>query len=81
MHRFGLQGLNATLPRASAQPNPLCYPAERYQGKDHDLRHQACQAAKAKNPNRWSGATRNWTPVGAVTLNPDKTPAAKTKVA
>ncbi len=59
-------------------------PAERHQGKDHDLlakRHQVYQAAKAKNPNRWSGATRNWTPVGAVTLNPDKTPAAKTKAA
>lgn len=59
-------------------------PAERHQGKDHDLlakRHQVYQAAKAKNPNRWAGATRNWTPIGAVTLNPDKTPAAKTKAA
>lgn len=29
-------------------------------------------AAKAKHPERWSGDTRNWTPVGAVTLNPGK---------
>jgi len=24
------------------------------------------------NPARWSGKTRNWTPVGAVTLNPER---------
>ena len=28
--------------------------------------------AKAKHPERWSGDTRNWTPIAAVTLNPDK---------
>ena len=25
-----------------------------------------------RNPQRWSGQTRNWTPVGAVTLNPER---------
>ncbi|MEB8603255.1 hypothetical protein OW715_01300 [Acidithiobacillus ferriphilus] len=29
-------------------------------------------AAKARNPARWSGGTRNWTPVGAVDLNPQR---------
>lgn len=29
-------------------------------------------AAKAAHPERWSGKTRNWTPVGAVNLNPDR---------
>ena len=25
--------------------------------------------ARARHPRRWSGATRDWTPIGAVTLN------------
>ncbi len=33
-------------------------------------RHALYEVAKAKNPERWSGSTRNWTPVGAVNLNP-----------
>ena len=28
--------------------------------------------AKAKNPERWSGSTRNWTPEEIVYLNPGK---------
>jgi hypothetical protein len=28
--------------------------------------------AREKNPLRWSGETRNWAPIGAVTLNPEK---------
>ena len=31
------------------------------------------EAAKAANPQHWSGATRNWQPVRVVHLNPDKT--------
>jgi len=30
------------------------------------------EAAKAQHPIRWSGAIRNWTPVGPVSLNPGK---------
>ncbi|PZW37847.1 integrase-like protein [Humitalea rosea] len=33
--------------------------------------------ARAANPSRWTGPTRNWQPIGPVTLNPDRTvPAA-----
>ena len=35
-------------------------------------RHAVYQAARSRNPQRWSGQTRNWTPVGAVTLNPER---------
>jgi serine/threonine protein kinase len=35
-------------------------------------RHALYEAAKARNPARWSGGTRNWTPVGAVDLNPQR---------
>jgi hypothetical protein len=27
-------------------------------------------AAKTANPRRWTGPTRNWTPIGDVVLNP-----------
>ena len=44
-------------------------------GEDHALlakRHTLYKAAKAKNPAHWSGGTRNWTPIGAVDLNPQR---------
>lgn len=50
-------------------------PAQRHQRKDHGIlaqRHAVYEAAKAARPERWSGETRNWTPVGAVMLNPEK---------
>lgn len=50
-------------------------PAQRHAGEDQVIlacRHALYQAARARNPGRWSGATRNWTPVGAVTLNPER---------
>jgi transposase InsO family protein len=49
-------------------------PAERHAGLDVELlerRAQLYEAAKAKNPNRWSGAARNWTRTNIVHLNPD----------
>ncbi|MDH6147989.1 hypothetical protein OKW46_001914 [Paraburkholderia sp. WSM4179] len=33
--------------------------------------------ARACNPARWSCHTRNWTPVGAVTLNPERDPVVE----
>ena len=51
-------------------------PAERHAGLDVDLliqRKELYKAAKARNPNRWSGATRNWDRTNVVDLNPDKT--------
>lgn len=50
-------------------------PGQRHAGLDQDLlqrRHALYQAAKAKNPNRWSGETRNWQRVERVDLNPQK---------
>lgn len=48
-------------------------PAERHAGKDTAIlfkRDALYQQARARHPERWSGNTRNWTPRGAVTLNP-----------
>jgi putative transposase len=50
-------------------------PAERHQGLDHRVlarRHELYERAKEKNPERWSGQTRNWEPIGTVLLNPDR---------
>ena len=50
-------------------------PAQRHAGQDRGLlraRHALYQAARAGNPRRWSGQTRDWTPVAAVTLNPER---------
>lgn len=50
-------------------------PAQRHAGEDRDLlaaRHALYVGAREANPRRWSGPTRNWTPVGAVTLNPER---------
>ena len=50
-------------------------PHERHAGQDSALlvkRAQVYEAAKAANPQRWSGATRNWQPVREVHLNPDQ---------
>jgi len=48
-------------------------PNEKHQGLDHPIltnRSRVYEAHKAKNPQRWSGRTRNWQPSGATTLNP-----------
>ena len=50
-------------------------PHERHAGQDAALlakRVEVYEAAKAKNPQRWSGSTRNWQPVRVVHLNPDQ---------
>jgi hypothetical protein len=50
-------------------------PAQRHAGDDRAIlaaRHALYAQARASNPARWSGNTRNWTPVGAVTLNPER---------
>jgi transposase InsO family protein len=57
-------------------------PAERHAGADHELlraRHDLYQRARRQTPMRWSRRTRNWTPIAAMTLNPERdatTPAA-----
>lgn len=50
-------------------------PAQRHAGEDHALleaRHAVYVAAQERNPARWSGPTRDWTPAGPVTLNPER---------
>jgi hypothetical protein len=50
-------------------------PAQRHAGQDgHVLaaRHVVYQDARQRNPQRWSGSTRDWTPIGVVTLNPER---------
>lgn len=50
-------------------------PAQRHAGQDQSLLHRrkaVYEAAKACNPQRWSGTTRNWIPVSVVHLNPAK---------
>jgi putative transposase len=50
-------------------------PAQRHAGDDHAIlaaRHALYTEARELNPARWSRNTRNWTPIGAVTLNPER---------
>ena len=50
-------------------------PAQRHDGHDHailEARHTLYTKARALNPARWSGNTRNWSPIGPVTLNPER---------
>jgi len=50
-------------------------PAQRHAGQDGRVlaaRHAVYQDARQRNPQRWSGSTRNWTPIGVVTLNPER---------
>ncbi len=50
-------------------------PSERHQGKDDGIllnRVEVYNRAKAQNPSRWSGEIKNWDPIKAVKLNPEK---------
>ncbi len=50
-------------------------PAERHRGENHAVlarRYGLYQEARNRMPERWSGATRNWTPTGAVAFNPER---------
>jgi len=50
-------------------------PEQRHRGEDQALltnRHHVYQAARDRHPARWSGTTRNWQPIGAVWLNPER---------
>lgn len=57
-------------------------PGERHAGLDTarlSQRVQVYEAAKARHPQRWSRATRNWQPIGIVHLNPDQRVAEKSR--
>ncbi len=48
-------------------------PEDRHEGRDFAIlaeRRKLYSRARAKTPRRWTGGTRNWTPIGAVVLNP-----------
>lgn len=50
-------------------------PSDRHARHDRPIlahRHEVYTTAKERTPRRWSRQTRNWTPVGAVYLNPVK---------
>jgi putative transposase len=59
-------------------------PAERHTGADHAIlraRHELYQRARRRTPARWSRRTRNWTPIAAVTLNPETDTAVRAAAA
>ena len=50
-------------------------PSDRHEGRDRAIlaaRHRIYTKARSRTPRRWTGGTRNWTPVGTVRLNPEK---------
>ena len=50
-------------------------PQQRHQSQDAALlekRHALSEQARRQNPRRWSGRSRNWTPVSHVWLNPER---------
>jgi putative transposase len=54
-------------------------PEQRHTGEDVAIlerRHALYEAARVRNPERWSGKTRNWSRVETVRLNPAKLTAA-----
>ncbi|MFK0570385.1 MAG: IS3 family transposase, partial [Endozoicomonas sp.] len=58
-------------------------PVQRHEGKDKailDHRKELYRKAREANPSRWSGQPRNWEPVGAVALNPERIPEAENRV-
>ena len=49
--------------------------AERHDGRDVPIlaaRHALYLTAPERHPPRWSGNTRDWSPIGVVTLNPER---------
>jgi len=50
-------------------------PGQRHRGEDHAIlaaRHALYLKARERNPARWSGVTRDWSPIGPVSLNPER---------
>lgn len=58
-------------------------PDERHYGRERAIlkkRQRVYERARRQNPRRWSGSTRNWTPVETVYLNPEKPVEADTEL-
>ncbi len=50
-------------------------PQQQHSGEDRAIlaaRHRTYLQARERHPARWSGTTRNWSPIGVVTLNPER---------
>lgn len=50
-------------------------PAARHEGHDQAIlaaRKQVYERARQRHPSRWGRQTRNWQPIGPVTLNPER---------
>jgi hypothetical protein len=50
-------------------------PQQRHTGEDKPIlaaRHALYKQAKQRHPARWARHTRDWSPIGAVTLNPER---------
>lgn len=50
-------------------------PAQRHRGEDREIlrrRDEVYRSARSVHPERWSGRTRNWQPIGEVMLNPER---------
>jgi len=57
-------------------------PAQRHAGQDGRVlaaRHAVYRRARDHHPRRWSGNTRNWTPVSVVALNPERDALAQAR--
>lgn len=55
-------------------------PEQRHSGQDQAIlaaRHEVYTQAKARHPARWSGATRDWSLIDSVTLNPEREEVVK----
>ncbi|MFB1512220.1 MAG: hypothetical protein AADX96_23345 [Thiocapsa sp. C3-sup] len=57
----------------------ICFvtPDQRHHEEDPSIpaqRHSVHQAARDKNPARWSGKTRNWESIEVVSLSPERKP-------
>ena len=58
-------------------------PAQRHSGEERSIlvnREAVYEAAKRRNPERWSRETRNWKPIGEVWLNPENPEAEVTEI-
>ena len=50
-------------------------PDQRHFGQEDAIlanRQRVYEIARRRNPERWSGSPRDWTPVGEVRLNPER---------
>jgi len=55
-------------------------PADRHAGRDEAIlerRRRVYDAARRAHPERWTGATRSWSAIKTVTLNPERPPRTR----